>query len=136
MGYRCNKIVIVFSGVLLVFIMAVLFSCTNNGGNESSTLESITTETREIKEEEIVKSKSLNNGSLSEVNSDGDMMKTFSLGSLENKTIKYYAKDLEDDYNKYDAITIDIGDTNSIAYNFKELAAFENGDLIIKSPGV
>ena len=116
--------------------IALVCACSKTLSSAESTAASITSETRVIKEEEVVKSKSLDNGSLSEFSADGDIMKTFTLGSLESKTIKYYAKDLEEDYNKYGTITIDIGDTNSIAYNFHELVSFEDGDLVIKKEGV
>ena len=132
-NYKIKKVI---CSLVLFMNIVLAFACGKTSTSDEPTTMSIPNETREIKEEEVVKGKSLDNGSLSELSADGDIMKTFTLGSLENKTIKYYAKDLEEDYNKYGVITIDIGDINSIAYNFRDLVSFEDGDLVIKKAGV
>ena len=134
-----KKIMIIKKSIILVsfiIIVLTLFACSNNEKIVETTNNILVPETTEIKEEEVVKSKNLENGSLSELSSDGDIMRTFTLGSLQEKKIKYYAKDLEEEYNKYDAITVDLTGQNQIAYNFREFVSFEGEDLIIKSKGV
>lgn len=121
--------------IMLTVLSTVLFAC-NASEVKEAVSESSVIETREIKEDEIVKSKALDNGIVTDISSDGDIIKTFSLGSLEDKKISYYAKDLKEEYSVYDAISIDLSDQNSIAYNFQEFVSFVEGDLLIKKPGV
>lgn len=129
-----QKLKKILKKIFIVVVVMFAFACEKKVSVEEVTTEPVTTETREIKEEEIVKSKAYQNGIINEVNSIGDILTTVKLIDGD-KLIKYYAKDLEDDYDKYDAINIDIGNPDSIAYNFQEYVSFVDDSIEIKKSG-
>lgn len=116
--------------------MIVLFACNKEGEREETTVDSQISETRFIKKEEVVKRNIEENGLISEINSDGDITTTIKLANDKIKTIEYDAYDLEEDYNIYKMIEVDLANKNGIALNFKNQVEFINDDLVIKDSGV
>lgn len=113
-----------------------MFACDKENQTEQIESETLVSETRLIKKEEIIKRNIEENGIVSEVNSDGDITTTIKLANNKTKTIEYDAYDLEEDYNIYKMVEIDLGDKNSIALNFKNQVEFMDDDLVIKDSGV
>ena len=131
--YKNNKRIFF---ILLIYEILVLFACNKKLDIEESIIETLVSETRPIKEEEIVKRNVEENGIISEVNSDGDIITTIKLANDKKKLIEYDAYDLGEDYNVYKMIEVNLADKNSIALNFKNQIEFDSDDLIIKDSGV
>ena len=131
--YKNNKRIFF---ILLIYEILVLFACNKKLDIEESIIETLVSETRPIKEEEIVKRNVEENGIISEVNSDGDIITTIKLANDKKKLIEYDAYDLGEDYNVYKMIEVNLADKNSIALNFKNQIEYDSDDLIIKDSGV
>lgn len=121
---------------LFIYVAIILFACNKEDKKEETTFETQISETRPIKEEAIVKRNIEENGLISEVNSDGDIITTIKLANDKIKTIEYDADDLEEDYNIYKMIEVDLANKNSVALNFKNQIEFVDDDLVIKDSGV
>ena len=134
MSIRCYEKNIILG---IIFVTAVaLFACNKESVVEDVAYTTEVVETKEIKKEEIVKRNIEKSGIVTEQNSDGDIITIIKLANEKIKTIEYDANDLEEDYNIYKAIDIDLSDKNSIAFNFKNQVDFIGEDLLIKSGGV
>ena len=128
-----NRILIKF---LITITIATLFACNSENNVAETTEVTQVVETKEIKKDEIVKRNIEASGIVSEMNNEGDIINTIKLANDKTKTIEYDAYDLEDDYNIYKAIDVDLSDKNSVAFNFKNQVDFVGDDLVIKSGGV
>ena len=119
----------------MIVTLVSLLSC-NDNVKENNTLETNVIETKEIKNDEIVDRNFEHSGVVTEISNKGDVITTVKLANEKTKTIEFDSYDLEEDYNIYKAINIDLSDKNSVALNFKNQVNFEDDDLVIKSGGV
>ena len=119
----------------MIVALASLLSC-NDNVKENNALETNVIETKEIKNDEIVDRNFEHSGVVTEISNKGDVITTVKLANEKTKTIEFDSYDLEEDYNIYKAINIDLSDKNSVALNFKNQVNFEDDDLVIKSGGV
>ena len=78
---------------LFIYAALIIFACNKEDKKEETTSETQISETRLIKEEAIVKRNIEENGLISEVNSDGDIITTIKLANEKIKTIEYDACD-------------------------------------------
>lgn len=131
-NHKCIKVILV---TLLTIVSAMLFACNNNLNENTLDEETTIAPTKEIREEEIVKRSIETSGIITETNNEGDIITTVKLAN-KIKKIEYDSSDLEEDYNIYKAIEINLSDKNSIAFNYKNQIDFIDEDLVIKNGGV